>query len=255
VARATTKSDPRLRTKSQIKPEPESGPKAETRAGPGPRSKRAAILRSAVESFGEVGYEHTKWADVADRVGIGQTALYYYFESKAHCLLTIMHLELQRSSERFAEVTAGLPPGDALRAGIGAAFDVTEHEVLQMRILHSHMDLLASPRSSEREEEERLASRALVRRIEHEWTELLERGMSDGSFGRSDATATSRLVLGLIVSVWTWYRPGGSMTLPEVSRFVEGSVLRMVGAVDAPAPEPRVSAPSSRRPRKARSRS
>jgi AcrR family transcriptional regulator len=122
---------------------------------PGPRSKRAAILRAAVESFGEVGYEHTKWSFVADRVGIGQTALYYYFESKAHCLLTIMHLELQRSSERFAEVTEGLPPGDALRAAIGAAFDVTEHEVLQMRILHSHMDLLASARSSEREEEER----------------------------------------------------------------------------------------------------
>ena len=244
MAKAVVKTDTRIKADSKIKPETE----------PGPRSKRAAILRSAVEAFGEVGYEHTKWSVVADRVGIGQTALYYYFESKAHCLLTIMHLELQRSSERFAEVTAGLPPGDALRAAIGAAFDVTEHEVLQMRILHSHMDLLASERSSEREEEERVASRALVRQIEHEWTDLLDRGMADGSFARSDATTASRLVLGLIVSVWTWYRPGGALALRDVSRFVEGSVLRMVGAVDAPPPEPGVTARSSRRPRKSRAR-
>ena len=36
-----------------------------------------------------------KWAKIADEVGIGQTALYHYFESKAHCLLTIMSLELE----------------------------------------------------------------------------------------------------------------------------------------------------------------
>jgi AcrR family transcriptional regulator len=244
VPKATVKSDTRLRAVSKVKPDAE----------PGPRSKRAAILRSAVEMFGEVGYEHTKWSFVADRVGIGQTALYYYFESKAHCLLTIMHLELQRSWERFTEVTEGLAPGEALRAAVGAAYDVTEHEVLQMRILHSHMDLLASERSSHREEEERLASRALVRKIEQEWSDLLARGMADGSFARSDATTMSRLVLGLIVSVWTWYRPGGPMALREVGRFLEGSVLRMVGAVDAPPPE-RVTARSSRRPRKAPSRS
>jgi AcrR family transcriptional regulator len=218
---------------------------------PSPRSKRAAILRAAVEFFGDVGYEHTKWSAVADRVGIGQTALYHYFESKAHCLLTIMHLELRRSWERFREVTPGLPPAQALVAGVGAAFAVTEHEVLQMRILHSHMDMLASARASDREEEERRASRLLVRQIEGEWAALLERGMQDGTFDRADATTMSRAVLGLIVSVWTWYRPGGPMALPAVSGFIEACVLRMVG-VATPLP---VSAPSTRRPRKARTRS
>ncbi|MEU1162209.1 helix-turn-helix domain-containing protein [Streptomyces sp. NPDC005921] len=48
----------------------------------GPRSKRGAILVAAVERFGEDGYENTKWSEVADRVGIGQTALYHYFESR-----------------------------------------------------------------------------------------------------------------------------------------------------------------------------
>jgi AcrR family transcriptional regulator len=228
---------------------------------PGPRSKRAAILRVAVECFGEVGYEHTKWSAVAGRVGIGQTALYHYFESKAHCLLTIMHLELQRSWERFREVTAGLPPEAALRAAISAAYAVTEHEVLQMRILHSHMDLLATPRASAREEEERRASRAMVRQIESEWTALLERGMKDASFAPGDAATMGRAVLGLIVSVWNWYRPDGPISLAGISEFIEGCVLRMVDAATVPTAGAglpagaAVSVPSSRRPRRAPSRS
>ena len=133
----------------------------------GPRSKRALILTSAIESFGQDGYEHTKWAKIADEVGIGQTALYHYFESKAHCLLTIMSLELDRSLERFREVTADVTPADkALEAAIAAAYDVSPREVLQMRILQSHMDLLATPRPSEKEEAERQRARGLVRDIE-----------------------------------------------------------------------------------------
>ena len=60
----------------------------------------------------------------------------------------------------------------ALEAAIAAAYDVSPREVLQMRILQSHMDLLATPRPSEREEAERQKARALVRDIETEWTAL-----------------------------------------------------------------------------------
>jgi len=197
----------------------------------GPRSKRARILTVAIESFGKDGYEHTKWAKVADEVGIGQTALYHYFESKAHCLLTIMSLELTRSLERFREVTADISPADkALEAAIAAAYDVTPHEVLQMRILQSHMDLLATPRPSEKEEIERERARALVRDIEKEWTALLERGMKAKDFPKRDPHALATLVLAMVVSVWRWYRPGGPMTLEEVREMIAGACLRVVAA-------------------------
>jgi AcrR family transcriptional regulator len=196
----------------------------------GPRSKRTLILAAAIDSFGKDGYEHTKWAKIADEVGIGQTALYHYFESKAHCLLTIMSLELSRSLERFREVTADISPADkALEAAIAAAYDVTPREVLQMRILQSHMDLLATPRPSEREEAERQRARALVRDIENEWTALLERGMKAKDFPKRDPHAMATVVLALVVSVWRWYRPGGPMTLDEVRELISGACLRVVG--------------------------
>jgi TetR/AcrR family transcriptional regulator, cholesterol catabolism regulator len=195
----------------------------------GPRSKRALILKAAIGSFGHDGYEHTKWAKIADEVGIGQTALYHYFESKAHCLLTIMSLELNRSLERFREVTKGADNAEeALEAAIAAAYDVSSREVLQMRILQSHMDLLATPRPSEKEEAERQTARQLVRDIETEWTALLKRGMTEGVFRKGDPHALATLLLAMVVSVWRWYRPGGPMTLDEVRELIADAALRVV---------------------------
>jgi TetR/AcrR family transcriptional regulator, cholesterol catabolism regulator len=202
-----------------------------TEAQDGPRSKRAAILAAAVTKFGEVGYEATKWSDIAGEVGIGQTALYHYFESKAHCLLTIMRLGLRNSETAFREAVHGASGDlDALRAAVGAAYAVSELEVQQNRILQANLALLANPRASEREEAERLASRDLVARIERNWEELLERGMASGEFVRSDPQLAARSLLGLIVSVWRWYRPDGPMSLSEVADFVTDSCVRMVRA-------------------------
>lgn len=195
-----------------------------------PRSKRGLILSAAVESFGDHGFELTKWASVADKVGIGQTALYHYFESKVHCLLTIMSTELERSASRFERVVSVEDaPIDQLRAAVRAAFDVTPQEVLQMRILQSHMDLLATPRQSEREEAERQHARELVRKVEENWTGLVKRGIESGNFADRDPEQTSRAVLALMVSVWRWYRTGGPTTLEETRDFISDAVLRLVG--------------------------
>ncbi|MEV1247826.1 TetR/AcrR family transcriptional regulator [Nonomuraea sp. NPDC050022] len=194
-----------------------------------PRSKRRAILAAAVKNFGKTGYEATKWSVVADQVGIGQTALYHYFESKAHCLLTIMRLELQRSLEMFTKATADQPdPMEALRAAVRSAYAVSEQNVLQMRILQNNLAILAVPRNSKKEEAERLAARELVHGIEAAWTELLERGMAEGVFARRDAHTLALNMLGMIVSVWRWYRPKGLVTLSSVSELTEDCCVRMV---------------------------
>lgn len=195
----------------------------------GPRSKRKVILDAAVSNFGSVGYEHTKWATVASEVGIGQTALYHYFESKAHCLLTIMSAELTRYHERFTIAVEDAADAEtALRAAISSAYDVTESEALQARILLHHIDMLAAPRSSEREEEERIRARQLVRVVERDWSGLLERGMNAGEFPQRDEVELGRFVLGLINSVWNWYRPGGDRPLSEVADSVMGACFRLV---------------------------
>jgi len=197
--------------------------------GQGPRSKRAAILSAAIKSFGKNGYDATKWSTVADQVGIGQPALYHYFESKAHCLLTIMRMELERSHEMFVKATAGETDAmAALRAAVRAAYEVSEHDVLRMRILENNFDLLAVRRQSAREEAERAAARELVHQVEISWTELLQRGMDDGVFVRRDARTLALSMLGMIVSVWRWYRPRGATPLSDVRELIEDACIRIV---------------------------
>lgn len=195
----------------------------------GPRSKRRLILKAAVDNFGREGFEHTKWATIADQVGIGQTALYHYFESKVHCLLTIMSTELEQSLERARQASEGVSDErEAFRAAVASSYDITDREALQSRILMSHQDLLTAPRLSEREEAERLRARDLVRDIEAEWAGLLRRGMDAGAFPERDEKLLARLVLGLVNSVWRWYRTSGQMTLPELAEFVTDAALRLV---------------------------
>jgi len=201
----------------------------ETRAPvEGPRSKRGIILDAAIDNFGRVGFEHTKWATIADEVGIGQTALYHYFESKVHCLLTIMSTELERSFERTQDVTADIDdPAERIRAAVMAAFDVTPREALQARILMSHQDLLVGQRSSDREEAERQRARRLVRDIEHAWADLIRDGIAVGTFGRRDELVLSRLLLGAVNSVWRWYRPEGAHTLDEIAELTADACVRL----------------------------
>jgi TetR/AcrR family transcriptional regulator, cholesterol catabolism regulator len=168
---------------------------------------------------------------VADRVGIGQTALYHYFESKAHCLLTVMRLGLRNSDAAFRAATADAPTAlEGLRAAVAAAYALSPQEVQQNRILVANIGLLAASRSSEREEKERLASRDLVARVERNWVELLERGIAEGEFPDRDPVVMARTLLGLITGVWRWYRPGGAMDLDDIAHFMEGCAARMVAA-------------------------
>jgi len=193
------------------------------------RSKRTAIVAAAVDRFGSDGYEHTKWAAIADDVGIGQTALYHYFESKAHCLLTIMRLELTQSLERFQKVTGSVEdPAEALALAVRSAYDGSARDALQRRILQNHLDLLSTGRPSEKEEQERLQSRALVRDIEKAWTDLIRRGVDSGAFADRDVELSARMALALVVGVWRWYRPGGPHTLEEIGVLTSDAVLRVV---------------------------
>jgi AcrR family transcriptional regulator len=193
------------------------------------RSKRGSIVDAAIDRFGSDGYEHTKWSTVADDVGIGQTALYHYFESKAHCLMTIMRIELTQSLERFHRVTSVADdPVEALRLAIHSAYEGTPRDALQRRILQNHVDLLSTPRPWEKEEQERQRSRVLVREIEEAWTDLIARGVRSGEFTQRDPLMSARMVLALVVGVWRWYRPGGPHTLDQIGALNADAALRIL---------------------------
>jgi AcrR family transcriptional regulator len=61
------------------------------RAAHRPREERIAdILVAAREVFSEHGFEAASMADIAERVGISEPAVYKYFKSKRHLLLSVI---------------------------------------------------------------------------------------------------------------------------------------------------------------------
>lgn len=210
-----------------------AGPKAKGRRKSS-RSKRDAIIYAAIEVFGRQGYESSKWADVAKEVGIGSTALYHYFESKLHCLYTIMaealedhRLELEELSRSSSDYLTSLDR--VLRAG----FEFTDHEVFRMRVLVAEQGLVGAPSKNEREETARELARERLRALEFAWGSFLVRGMENGSIPEANASMLARAVLGLNTSVWHWYRPGGPVGLDEVQDFFVARQRAIIGVPES----------------------
>jgi len=201
-------------------------------------ARRAEILSAAIERFGSGGYENTKWAEIADDVGIGPTALYHYFDSKQHCLYVILDEALAELHERFDSITASHPdPRDALRAVCADCFELSEHEILRNRVLVAEQALLSGEGSSPREELARIAGREKTRALELAWTQFLADAMSKGVIPERDPRMLARAMLGLYNSIWHWYRPDQTLLLPTIAEFFTARMLAVAGvAQDGGAP-------------------
>lgn len=198
------------------------------RAKPG--VKRARILEVATSYFGRYGYEETKWADIAAGVGIGSTALYHYFESKQHCLYEIIAEAMEEFREQFDATVAGHDDwGAALVAVLRGGFELSEWEVERLRVLTAEHARVGVHRALPREETARTRALAEKRDLEFAWGAFLARGMEQGLLPERDPQLLARAVFGLYNSVWTWYRPGGSLDLAAVGAFFVGRELELLG--------------------------
>jgi AcrR family transcriptional regulator len=207
------------------------------------RGKREDILYSAIEQFGQHGYEYTKWADIATAVGIGSTALYHYFESKLHCLYEIQALAVKADRAKFDAALAEHEDfTEALKAVLYAAFDLTDHEVLRNRVLVAEQSLAGLHRTSAREEESRQLARTEMRDLEFAWSTFLTRGMEQGAIPQADPRLLARAILGLYNSVWHWYRPRGNLSLEQLRDFFVGRCLAVAGLADDPPAKPKPAA-------------
>jgi TetR/AcrR family transcriptional regulator, cholesterol catabolism regulator len=193
-------------------------------------TRRVEILDAAIDRFGRSGYENTKWADIADDVGIGPTALYHYFDSKQHCLYVILDEALTELQMRFDSITSGhADPRDALRAVCMDCFELSEREVLRNRVLVAEQVLLTGEGSSHREEQARLEGRDKTRALEIAWTRFLADAMSKDVIPQRDPRMLARAMLGLYNSIWHWYRPDQTLLLPTIAEFFTARMLAVAG--------------------------
>jgi TetR/AcrR family transcriptional regulator, cholesterol catabolism regulator len=192
--------------------------------------RRAEILTAAIDRFGRDGYENSKWADIAEDVGIGPTALYHYFDSKQHCLYVILDEALGELHERFDVITAEhTDPATALRSVCADCFALSEREVLRNRVLVAEQALLSHESTSQREEQARVAAREKTRALEIAWAGFLADAMRQGAIPERNPRMLARAILGLYNSIWHWYRPDQTLLLPTLAEFFGPRMLAVAG--------------------------
>lgn len=206
--------------------------------------KNAEILIAGTESFAAVGYTATRWADIADGVGLRQSSLYHYFDSKKHLLFVIMAEAVSAFDTRFHRLaSARQSPALALRAILEDGLRLTEAEIQRNRVFVAGQGLLGPKGELAREEQARVAVRARVRDLEFDWATLLVRGMQQGAIPEADPRLLTRTILGLYGSIWTWFPSSDSPDLPSAAAFL---VDRVLGAVCLDPQPHRISPPCHR---------
>jgi AcrR family transcriptional regulator len=200
-------------------------------AEPSARSKRDLILRVAAEEFGRHGFDATKWARIAEPTGIGNTALYHYFESKTHCLFTLLEESYEGWYQQWRSCLTG--DGDAVEAilrAVSATFRCTEAEAIKHRLLLHEQGKLSTLQSTGRTKQAQTEALAIARRIEKLWINFLTDAMAAGAIPQQDPVVLAHAIIGLMQSVWGWYRPSGRQKLIDLDPVYRGYVRAMLFA-------------------------
>lgn len=186
----------------------------------GPRSAMEdRIIASAVELFGEQGFDATTVQQVVDRAEVTKGALYHYFDSKHDLLYEIYHALIGTQTVDLEEIVArGLSASDTLRA-------------ILLNVVHSTIERLPEAKVFFREAhkldaDRHAAFRADRRRYHQGFLEVVERGQASGEFADTVPPDTVvQIAMGVVNQLPVWYRPGGTKTPEQLGHEIADFVL------------------------------
>lgn len=178
---------------------------------------RSRIIEAATELFAERGFHGTGVAEIGSRSGVQRGALYYHIKSKDELLWEVLCDYVTATLDSAEAITArGEGPAAALRSLI------RDHVVLiiryrrQVAIQVRDGTALTGPRAAE--------LHRLRDRVQQLWQQVLDDGWAAGIFTSADHVVTNGL-LGMMNTVFLWYRPGGGRTPEEIADLLADLVL------------------------------
>jgi AcrR family transcriptional regulator len=184
--------------------------------------RRREILMGAARAFARGGYDATNMDQIAHECGLAKGHIYHYFRSKEEIFTEIRIDAVSRIIERLAAIApaADNNPGVALRRAIAAViariFDREESYELG----------LPDPISLSPENRKRI--RALGRRYEHMFADILRRGIDEGIFVSGDPKLMTFVILRAAFTVANWYREGGKWKPQWIVEQVTEQLVRSV---------------------------
>jgi AcrR family transcriptional regulator len=188
--------------------------------------KRERILEEAVKLFYEHGFSGTTLDDIAGKLGVTKPFIYTHFRSKVELLEAICRPTIEMSLAAIADAAAqGGSASDRLFSGMVAFTKVVLTRQANIAVyFREEKNLSAAGLDS---------INALRKRFDRVLSDLLEEGTRTGEFRVADVRVAALAIGGMVSWAYTWYQPGGRLSIDDVGAHMAQYAVGMVGAAVA----------------------
>lgn len=186
------------------------------------KQRHREILTGAARAFAYGGYDATNMDQIAHECGLAKGHIYHYFRSKEEIFTEIRIDAVNRLIERLAAIApiARDDPELALRKAISVVIArIFEEEGRYERALPDPVSLSS---------ENRKRIRALGRRYERMFANIVRSGIDKGIFVPGDSKLMTFVILRAAFTVADWYREGGKWKPQWIVEQVTEQMVRSV---------------------------
>lgn len=182
------------------------------------RRRYGEIIDAAATVFAEKGYHGSSTKDIADRLGIRQGSLYYYFESKESALEEVCQKGVEGFVQQLEAILAsGDEPAEMLRAAVHGHIKPLDDKPNYVRVFLRERHELPPPR--------RRKIAAAAGHYEKLLETLFEQGVASGAFRADlDCRLATLGLLGMCNAVSDWHDGEKAATIWEIAENF-GSIL------------------------------
>ncbi|MEP3246475.1 MAG: TetR/AcrR family transcriptional regulator [Sneathiella sp.] len=169
----------------------------------------SALKEAGLRRLYKQGFSGMTLRELAGDVGIQAGSLYNYFRNKQDFLYQVMVTVME---DILCEMDGKLQDAHTPRAAMLAYVDchVSFHSSRNYEVLISTMEL----RSLTPENYQKVI--ALRDRYEGQFRKILEWGNTEEIWRVPDPQVTTKLIVGMMTSVGTWYKPGGRYEIKDL---------------------------------------
>ena len=180
--------------------------------------KRERILEEAVKLFYERGFSGTTLDDIAGKLGVTKPFIYTHFRSKVELLEAICRptIEMSLGAIAGAAERGGTLPHRLFNGVIDFTRVVLQRQANIAVYFREEKTSEAGPRRYRR------ASQAVRPCL----SDLLDEGAKAGAFSIADVRVAALAIGGMVSWAYTWYQPGGRLSIDDVGRQMPSSRWR-----------------------------
>lgn len=176
------------------------------------RARREQVLEVAARMFFERGFESTTTQEIGAELGLLKGSVYYYISTKEDLLFEIIEQYHEATSEYFDRIVESDDgPVEKLRKLVITETAHTATHITRSSLFYTEWRSLSS--------EHQQVIIAERRRHEAAVAEWITTAQAAGDIrAELDPKLTTLAILGMVNSVYRWFRPDGNKTAEEVGQ-------------------------------------